>query len=247
MTAAAGGIGSALVDVLAGAGARIMAVDISARRLDGLAETWAAKWGGHVVTRRADLGVESEVEGAVDAAAELFGGLDGLANVAGGIPGFSAESFDLAIGAFDLVTWRKYFTLNVETAFVAIRRAVPVFERVAYGKVVNVASMAAYGNHDQMGNTAYDTAKSAVLGMTTSLARTLGPLGVRVNAVSPGTTLSPMMRESFDHRQLMEYEMRAPLRAVGKPSDVAGAMAYLLAPESDHVTGETIRVSGGLR
>jgi len=116
-----------------------------------------------------------------------------------------------------------------------------------YGKVVNVASLAAFGNFDHMGNAAYDAAKAGVVGLTQTLCRSLGPDGIRVNVVAPGSVFTERVQAAFSKEFIEAQRARIPLHVLTGPNDIANALAFLLSDESDQISGETIRVSGGLR
>lgn len=247
VTGAAGGIGAEAVTQLAASGARVLALDISERRLKMSKESAWDGLPGHVDIRQLDVMSEPDVNVAIDEAASQWGRIDGLANIAGGIPRITSGSFDVDIREMSVDDWHDTLRLNLDSVFFFTRAATRHFADRQYGKVVNVASLAAFGNHPRMGNLAYDAAKAAVVGLTRSLSRTLGPNGIRVNAVAPGSTLSATVREQLDPEQVSFHERRTPLGVAGEPIDVANVISFLLSPLSDHLSGETIRVAGGLR
>jgi NAD(P)-dependent dehydrogenase (short-subunit alcohol dehydrogenase family) len=98
-----------------------------------------------------------------------------------------------------------------------------------------------------MGNAGYDAAKAAVVGLTHTLSRSLGPDGIRVNVVAPGSIYTEKVRQVFSAEFLELQRNRIPIRTHVGPQDVANALAFFLSPESDAVSGEVVRVSGGLR
>jgi NAD(P)-dependent dehydrogenase (short-subunit alcohol dehydrogenase family) len=107
--------------------------------------------------------------------------------------------------------------------------------------------MAAFGNFDHMGNAAYDAAKAAVVGLAHTLSRSLGPDGIRVNVVAPGSIYTEKVQQVFSAEFLELQRNRIPIRIHVGPRDVANALAFFLSPASDAVSGELLRVSGGLR
>jgi NAD(P)-dependent dehydrogenase (short-subunit alcohol dehydrogenase family) len=125
--------------------------------------------------------------------------------------------------------------------------AVSHFREKRYGKVVNVASLAAFGNFAGMGNAGYDAAKAAVVGLTHTLCRSLGPDGIRVNVVAPGSVYTERVKAAFSADFLEMQRRRIPLQEHVGPLDVAKALAFFLSSDSDAVSGEVVRVSGGLR
>jgi 7-alpha-hydroxysteroid dehydrogenase len=245
VTAAAGGIGTELVDLLLAEGARVLACDISSRRLAVLAER-SAVHGDRLKTLKADTSDEQGVESALSAAQGL-GDIHGLANIAGGIVGIGEDLIDRPIEKITLDEFQRTYRLNLQTAFLMTRAFAPHFRERHYGKVVNVASLAAFGNFDSMGNAAYDAAKAAVIGLTQTLSRSLGPDGIRVNVVAPGSVFTERVQAAFSAEFVDRQRERIPLRVHTGPRDVANALAFFLSPESDQVSGELIRVSGGLR
>lgn len=246
VSAAAGGIGGELVGRLLRGGHNVVACDISSRRLGALADRFDDHRAA-LVTHKADVAEEAAAEGIARLAAERFGSVHGLANVAGGIAGIGEDVIDRPIDRITLDEMRQTFRLNVDSAFLLTRALVPAFKTAAYGKIANVASLAAFGNFDHMGNAAYDAAKAAVIGLTRTLSRSLGPFGIRVNVVAPGSIYTERVREAFSHEFLERQTARIPLRRMPGPDDVAALLEFLLLPQSDQISGEVIRVAGGLR
>lgn len=246
VSAAAGGIGSELVGRLLRGGHQVLACDISSRRLAALADRFDAHKAA-LVTHKADVAEEPAAEGIAQLATKQFGAIHGLANVAGGIAGIGEDIIDRPIDRISLDEMRQTFRLNVDSAFLLTRALVPAFKQAGYGKVVNVASLAAFGNFDHMGNAAYDAAKAAVIGLTRTLSRSLGQFGIRVNVVAPGSIYTERVRDVFSQEFLDLQAQRIPLRHMPVPDDVAALVEFLLLPPSDQVSGEVVRVAGGLR
>jgi NAD(P)-dependent dehydrogenase (short-subunit alcohol dehydrogenase family) len=246
VSAAAGGIGTELVGLLLAGGAKVFACDISSRRLAALAEKFASH-AASLRTLKADTADEGGVESVQRAALDAFGAICGLANIAGGIVGIGEDLIDRAMEKISVDEFRQTYRLNVESCFLMTRAFVPHFRERRYGKVVNVASMAAFGNFDAMGNAGYDAAKAAVVGLTHTLSRSLGPDGIRVNVVAPGSVFTEKVKASFSAEFIERQRQRIPLHVLTGPRDIANALAFFLSPESDQVSGEVLRVSGGLR
>lgn len=246
VTAAAGGIGTALVQLLLADGGNVLACDISGKRLGALQDR-AGVDTSRLSVLKVDVGDEAGADTAVKTATEQFGAVHGLANIAGGIAGIGEDLIDRPIERITLAEYEQTLRLNLHTCFLMTRALVPHFRGRHYGKVVNVASMAAFGNFDHMGNAGYDAAKAAVIGLTHTLARSLGPDGVRVNVVAPGSVYTEKVKQAFSPEFLELQRQRIPIREHVGPLDVAQALAFFLSPASDAVNGEVIRVSGGLR
>ncbi len=247
VTGAAGGIGRELVRQLADAGTRVVAIDRSARRLDALAREMVEAGAGNPRTIVADVTNEAAAAAAVAEGAQWAGGPFGLANIAGGIVGSPDEFYDKPLEAMAVEEWEEIFRLNTLSAMLMCKAAIPPMRDHAYGKIVSVASMAYHGTISGMGNVAYDSAKAAVVAMTRSLARSLGPSGIRINGVAPGLTATAGLQRFVKPEFIDAHARRTPVGHIGAPEDVASAMRFLLASASDHVTGEIIEVAGGLR
>ena len=246
VTAAAGGIGGELVMLLLAAGANVLAADISGKRLALLrerAQVDATRLGVLKIDAADEAGTGLIAKTAID----LFATVHGLANVAGGIAGIGEGVIDRPIEKITFAEYEQTLRLNLHTAFLMTRAMVAHFRGNHYGKVVNVASMAAFGNFDHMGNAGYDAAKAAVIGLTHTLSRSLGPDGIRVNVVAPGSIYTEKVREVFSTEFLELQRNRIPIRTHIGPQDVANALGFFLSPASDAVSGELLRVSGGLR
>jgi 7-alpha-hydroxysteroid dehydrogenase len=246
VSAAAGGIGGELVGRLLRGGHKVLACDISSRRLAALAERLGAH-AGALLTHKADVADEAAAQGIAGLAVERFGTVHGLANIAGGLAGIGEGIIDRPIEEITLQEMHSTFRLNVDSAFLLIRALVPHFKTGGYGKIANVASLAAFGNFDHMGNAAYDAAKAAVIGLTRTLSRSLGAHGIRVNVVAPGSIDTPRVRASFSPEFLALQRERIPLKRMPGPEDVAALLEFLLLPQSDTISGEVVRVAGGLR
>lgn len=136
------------------------------------------------------------------------------------------------------------YALNVRAAMILIQAFVPAMRAAKFGRIVNMASRAVLG---KTGRTVYSAAKAGLIGMTRTLCLELAADGITVNAVAPG----PVATELFDHGHPVGSEKRKrvidsiPVRRVGTPDDVARTVAFLLAPDSGYITGQTVFVCGG--
>lgn len=247
VTAAAGGIGGEIVLLLLEAGAGVFACDISGKRLAALEERAGPTRRERLSVLKVDVADENGAALAAKAAIERFGTIDGLANVAGGIAGIGEDLIDRPIDRITFAEYQQTVRLNLDSAFLMTRSLVPHFREKHYGKVVNVASLAAFGNFEHMGNAGYDAAKAAVVGLAHTLSRSLGPDGIRVNVVAPGSIYTERVKQVFSAEFLEMQRRRIPMREHVGPVDVAKTLAFFLSPESDAVSGEIVRVSGGLR
>ena len=184
-----------------------------------------------------DLSSLESVREAFAAVAQRYGRIDILVNNAGvsestPLTGYSEELFD------------KVMDLNVKGVFNTTRAVVEQMSAQGIGVILNTSSMVSiYGQPSGM---AYPTSKFAVNGMTVSLARELGPKGIRVNAVAPGITETDMMKAV--PKEVIEPMIRQiPLRRLGQPEDIANAFVFLASREASYITGVILSVDGMAR
>ncbi len=234
VTAGARGIGRATALLLTRWGARVIAVDLDAEALAGLS-TEEPAISGNIETIAADACDEAAVARLFANVADRHGRVDILVNAVGGGKPASLDEISSA-------EWDRMFALNVKSSFFCAREAAR--HMPAGGRIVNVASLAGVTSSVLQG-AHYSSAKAAVIGLTRHLARELGPRGITVNAIAPGTTLTERIRAQMSpekHEALIE---RIPLQRLATPEDQAGVILFLASSLSAYVTGVTIDVSGG--
>jgi 3-oxoacyl-[acyl-carrier protein] reductase len=193
--------------------------------------------GKSVIAVQGDMTKSEDIEKLVNSAIEEFGKkIDILVNVAGGLVGRKT------IGEMDEKFWDLLMTLNLKTVFLVTKAVVPYM--IDGGSIINFASQAARDGGGP-GAAAYATAKGGVLTYTKSLAKELGPKGIRVNAVSPG-----MINTTF-HNVFTKPEVRVnvaagtPLRREGEANEVADLVAYLASNSASFITGACVEINGG--
>lgn len=165
----------------------------------------------------------------------VAGAVDVLVTAAG-------VSFDALLSDTDDELWRKTFAVNCDGAFYCCRRAAPRMLRMGWGRIITVSSI--WGMVGAANESAYAASKAAVIGLTRSLAKELGPGGVTVNCVAPGVIDTPM--NARHSRETMEaLAAAAPLGRIGTPEEVAAAVAYLASEEAGFVTGQVLSPNGG--
>jgi 2-deoxy-D-gluconate 3-dehydrogenase len=227
------GIGEAIVHHLAAAGARVVAVSRSAP-----ASAAGPPRDGEVSTLAADVSRKADVERMVETVTARHGTIDVLVNCAGTAkraPALEQAEAD----------WEYMIELNLKGTAWACRAAAPVMRRAGRGRIVNITSIGA--EFGLVNRAAYCATKGAVAQLTRCLALEWGPYGITVNAVGPGITVTPLVRPFLDANPGKEETMtrKIPLGRLGRPDDMAGAVAFLASDLAAYITGQTILVDGG--
>jgi NAD(P)-dependent dehydrogenase (short-subunit alcohol dehydrogenase family) len=187
-----------------------------------------------------DVADEDAVAAAVHTATEAFGRLDVLVNNAG------IEGPVMPVHAQPPGDWRRVFEVNVHGVFYGVRHALPHMVKEGRGSIVNVASVAGLNAFPM--HAAYAASKHAVVGLTRTVALEAARSGVRVNAVCPGFTDTPMVEEGVEKMNQTAEQLvkRIPARRLGRPDEVAAAIAYLCSDAAAYVTGQTLVIDGGI-
>ena len=226
VTGGASGIGRAVAERLRKDGLRVAVIDLSPTDDEF----------GHV----ADVTDRAQVDAAVAAIRKQFGPILVLVNAAGveGFQKFSTMTFQ---------DWSKVIDVNLNGVFHTTQAVLPDMVEAGWGRIVNISSSSTHSGQPFMAH--YVAAKSAVNGLTKSLALEYGPLGITVNAVPPGFIDTPMLR-SAESRHLLggtveDHINRTPVRRVGRPEDIAAACAFFVSDEASYITGQILGVNGG--
>jgi NAD(P)-dependent dehydrogenase (short-subunit alcohol dehydrogenase family) len=234
VTGAAQGIGRAIAEGLAEAGARIVIADVK-----GAEEAAAAFTDGvGVMVGVAD---EAAVQRLADEAVERCGSIDILVNNAGLYASLEMRSFE----QIPLDEWRQVMDVNVASMFLTCRAIVPIMRANGGGKIVNISSGTPFRGVPFLLH--YVTSKGAIVAFTRALAKEIGKDNVLVNCVAPGFTMSAGVES---HPEVVEKlrDVSVSARTIQRdqtPEDVVGAVVYLCGPGSDFVTGQTIVIDGG--
>lgn len=230
VTGGANGIGLATVERFVSEGASVVLLD----REGDVARSHQDRLGAEsVLGLGCDVGCRDQVDAAVAAGLERFGQLDVLVNVAGGVVS------KRAILDMTEEDWVAELDLNLTGTMRCIQAAVPHLERQPGSSIITVGSVngaAAFGNEP------YSSAKAGVSLLARNLAVDLGPRGIRVNVVAPGTIRTRVWDDQGGPDRLMPLY---PLGRVGEPSDIAAAIAFLASEDASWITGITLPVDGG--
>jgi 3-oxoacyl-[acyl-carrier protein] reductase len=221
VTGASSGIGAAALRALAGAGAQVIGIDIKP----------------DVEADPAVLGVDvsdpdSVAAGMAQAIARL-GRLDVLVNAAG-------IEIDSTLAEISVAALDRMYAVNVRGPVLVTQAALPHFSDA--GRIINLASELAYLG--RAGASGYCATKGAILALTRSWARELGPR-IRVNAVAPGPTDTPLLNFAAMSPELKRLELANPLGRIGQPDEIAAAIVFLAGPGASFITGQCLSVDGG--
>jgi NAD(P)-dependent dehydrogenase (short-subunit alcohol dehydrogenase family) len=239
VTGGAMGIGGATARRLAEDGARVLDADIEDEAAASNVQTIHAA-GGTAEALHVDVGTADGVRSMVERAVELWGRLDIVVNnaYAGAMLGDAIELSE--------ADWDRSMDVGLKAMFRAAKYAVPHMRRGGGGAMVNLSSV--HGLLVAPGWLAYETLKTAVIGLTRQLAAEYGPDGIRVNAICPGHIVTERLQPQWDANPegLRFFEAQYPVRRTGKPIDIANAIAFLCSDEASFITGQALAVDGGL-
>lgn len=247
VTGAAQGLGVAIAEQLAAAGATVTLADLQLEKTQ-LAADRLCQAGSTAAAMRLDVTDSGQVDDVMAQVADAHGRLDILVNSAG------LGQKVMPIVELDDDEWQRVLDVNITGTFNCCRAAARQMERQESGAIVNIASM--NGHNPSALVAAYNVSKAGVISLTRTLAMELAAYGVRVNAVSPGPVYTEFNKKVMAQRclslNLTEDEMierirtAVPLGRWGEPTDIAATVAFLCSDAASWVTGEVWRVSGGL-
>lgn len=237
ITGASRGIGQAIAEAYAAAGAKVVLASRKQAGVDAAAEV-IRRHGGQALAVAAHTGEQTAVSALVQQAIESFGGVDILVNNAATNPHFgpimnSEESH-----------WDKILDVNVKGYFRMAKACLPTMQARGGGKIINMASIA--GKRPQPGMGIYCVSKAAVLMLTEVLAAELAAANIQVNAIAPGFVQTKFSAAIWGNEQINERVMKSiPQGRMAQPEELTGLALYLASPASSFTTGATFLVDGG--
>lgn len=238
VTGAAAGIGRACAMRLAQDGIAVGVLDLEFPRCASVVEEIEAA-GGKALALEASITDRAQVSAAVERLRQTFGPVTIVVNNAG-ITGFVP---------FREITddqWDRMMEVNLKGTFIVTQLVLPDMEAGKWGRIVNISSSS--GQTGAIGMAHYSASKGAMITLTRSLAQELGPLGITVNNIPPGSVMNTVMSEANRERFQIPVEtllQTIPVRRTGEPMDIANACAWLCSEHTSYVTGQTIGVNGG--
>jgi len=230
VTGGSRGIGKEIARRLIEEGAKVWIADISENELGITSKEIGA------VPVLMDVSSEEQVVDGIKRIVQTEERLDLLVNNAG-------ITRDGLLMRMNLGQWNKVMSVNLTGTFLVTREAVKTMIRQRFGRIVNIASVV--GEMGNAGQANYAASKAGIIGFTKSVAKEVASRNITVNAIAPGFVMTEMTA-SLPEKVREEYLKGIPLRRFSTPEEIAGIVAFLLSEEASYITGEVIRVNGGL-
>jgi len=236
ITGAAQGIGRATALMMAREGAQIVVADLQGEKAQAVANE-LKEIGAAALSVAVDVASEASVRQMAEATFERFGRIDILANIAGIY--FPKKS------VVDLTEedWDRTMDINLGSNFLCCREFVPAMRKQKSGRIIGVAS--GIGHYGMRQFSHYAASKAAIIGFVKSLARELGPDGITVNAICPGSANTSMPRQHRSEEEVLERLRSTPLPHILEPEDIAGSIVFLASDAAKFVTGQSYDINCG--
>ncbi len=232
------GIGRGVALRLGAEGAAVAVVDYNLDTAQRTAEELRSS-DVRAIAIQADVSDSQQVAHAVRLAEAELGPVDVLANIAG-IYGRHAP-----VREQELENWQRVLAVNLTGTFLCCKAVLPGMVQRRWGRIINIASGQAVQPRANVAP--YAASKAAVIGFTKTLALEVARTGVTVNCIMPGVTDTPMPRQYGSEERLQQQARLNPMGRIGRPEDVAAAIAFLASDDAAYITGQTIAVNGGIR
>lgn len=237
VTGAGRGIGQAIALELAREGAQVIVNFFQSRKQAEELVEEIQQMGSRALLRQADVSSPAEVDAMFKTIKEAFGRLDGLVNNAG--IGSRGKIEDLPYEV-----WERILKVNLTSQFLCSQAASKIMIEQRKGSMVNISSVGGIAPASGATGPHYAASKAGIIGLTKSMAVTLGQYNIRVNAVAPGLTITDLTAV-FTPEQKEAIEKGTPLQRIADPEDIAYTVMFLLSDRARHITGQTIVVDGG--
>nr|WP_298250487.1 7-alpha-hydroxysteroid dehydrogenase [uncultured Halomonas sp.] len=234
ITGAGAGIGQAIAETFARAGAAVVVSDLDIDSAAAVAKG-IEDAGGRATSVACDVTREADLSGVVAKAVDTFGKLTLLVSNAGG---GGPKPFDMPMEDF-----RRAYDLNVFSLFRLAQLAAPEMEKAGGGAILAITSMSAENKNKRMA--AYGSSKAATSHLVRNIAFDLGPRNIRVNGIAPGATRTEALKSVLNDEIEQRMLAHTPLKRLGEPEDMANAALFLCAPASSWISGQILTVSGG--
>ena len=242
VTGAASGIGRASALRLAAEGARVLVADLDAAGAARVAAEIEAA-GGVAAPQRTDVADEASIAAMVAAAVSRFGRLDVLHNNAAATSP-DVIGRDQGLLELDVEVWDRTLAVNLRGPMLACKHAIPHLLARGGGAIVNTSSAA--GLAGDLSRTAYGASKAGLDALTRYVATQFGKRGIRCNSIAPGVIQTPALAANLSREQIASYERHHLTPRLGRPEDIAAAVAFLASDDAAFITGQVLSVDGGL-
>ena len=231
ITGASGGIGNELVKKFVLLGGNVLGIGTNTKKLDLLKKEYP-----NILVKRFDMSEHSRIVEFIDNVTLELGGLDILINNAG----INIDNLSLRMKDEE---WKKVIDINLTSTFLLTKSAIKKMLKNKFGRIVNITSIV--GHTGNLGQANYSASKSAIIGMSKSLAIEYAKRNITINCVSPGF-IQTNMTMNIAEKVKLYLTSRIPMGRLGTGEDVSNCVAFLSSTQASYITGETIQVNGGM-